>query len=120
MQGQLNFRDDYRQLNKYCYASVRHDVDPESVVEDDESAEADHQSIEVDHRSIEVDHQSIEVDHQSIEADHHSIEADQPGVEVADGVYFSSKEAETTGTQSGKAFRQACFCIAFVALLRVF
>ena len=98
MQGQLNFRDDYRQLNKYCYASVRHDVDPESVVEDDESAEADHQS-------IEVDHQSIEVDHQSIEADHHSIEADQPGVEVADGVYFSSKEAETTGTQSGKAFR---------------
>ena len=105
MQGQLNFRDDYRQLNKYCYASVRHDVDPESVVEDDESAEADHQS--------------IEVDHQSIEADHHSIEADQPGVEVADGVYFSSKEAETTGTQSGKAFRQACFCIAFVALLRV-
>ena len=113
MQGQLNFRDDYRQLNKYCYASVRHDVDPESVVEDDESAEADHQS-------IEVDHQSIEVDHQSIEADHHSIEADQPGVEVADGVYFSSKEAETTGTQSGKAFRQACFCIAFVALLRVF
>ena len=106
MQGQLNFRDDYRQLNKYCYASVRHDVDPESVVEDDESAEADHQS--------------IEVDHQSIEADHHSIEADQPGVEVADGVYFSSKEAETTGTQSGKAFRQACFCIACVALLRVF
>ena len=106
MQGQLNFRDDYRQLNKYCYASVRHDVDPERVVEDDESAEADHQRIEVDHQSIEADHQSKE--------------ADQPGVEVAEGVYFSSTEAETTGTQSGKAFRQACFCIAFVALLRVF